>query len=249
MSSASDRYRDSYLGDYGFESVLVGYRRRQVLERLALRQPRVVLEIGCGPELLYQHYREHNGDADAWLVVEPVREWCEQARGAGLPGLRVAEGYFEQVGAQAAAGLPHAPDVVVCSSVLQQVADPAAFLAAIRSTMSASSLLHVNVANERSLHRRLAVAMGLIPATGSLSDRNLSGQQCRNYDPSSLALEVERAGFRVVASGGHSVKPFTHAQMEEIQPSLGPAVIEGLYALGVADPALACEIYVEAVPA
>ena len=203
MSSASERYRESYLGDYGFESVLVAYRRRQVLDRMALRKPRVVLEIGCGPELLYEHYRADFGDVDAWLVVEPVAAWCELARGSDLPGLRVVEGYFEAVGEEIALAMPRAPDMIICSGVLQQVPDAEQFLAAIRLTMSPASLLHASVANELSLHRRLAVAMGLIPTPGTPSKRNQSGQQLRSYQMASFASEMERAGFRIEARGGH----------------------------------------------
>lgn len=246
MERDIERYTEDYLAHYGFEQVLVEYRRRVVLDQLHAVGPSVVLEVGCGSELLYRHYLQHAAAVERWVVIEPARVFCADARQAALPGMTVVEGFLEQSLPAVIDALPRPPDLVICSGVLQEVPLSVEMLNAIRATMDAGSLLHVNVANAASLHRRLALAMGLIPALNTMSERNRMLQQHRVYDPASLAADLEQAGFAIHESGGYLVKPFTHRQMEAIAPALGDAVLDGLFELGRREPALACEIYVNA---
>jgi len=130
--------------------------------------------------------------------------------------------------------------------VLHEVPDPSRVLAGIRLIAGPNTLIHVNVPNAGSLHRRLAQAMGLITSTKELSERNRALTQPRVYDLESITQEVRRAGFSPVETGGYFVKPFTHAQMEQIAQVTSDAMLEGLYRLGQEMPDIASEIYVQA---
>jgi len=246
MERDIERYTEDYLAHYGFEQVLVEYRRRVVLDQMDAVRPSVVLEIGCGSELLYRHYLQHAAAVERWVVIEPARAFCAGARQAALPGMTVVEGFLEQSLPAVIGALPRPPDLVICSGVLQEVPSSLEMLNAIRATMDAGSLLHVNVANAASLHRRLALAMGLIPALDTMSERNIMLQQHRVYDLAALVADMEAAGFFIVGRGGYLVKPFTHKQMEAVAPVLGDAVLDGLFELGRREPELACEIFVNA---
>jgi hypothetical protein len=246
MKRDIERYAEHYLVEYGFERMVVGCRRRVVLDQLVATKPAVVLEIGCGTELQYQHYLRLADPVESWIVVEPSREFSSRAREATLPGMNVVEGFLEESLATVAAALPKAPDLVICSGLLHEVPSSQAMLQAIRVTMDCRSLLHINVPNARSLHRRIAVAMGLIPELSTMSESNLKFQQHRVYDFASLTRDLETAGFAVMQTGGYLVKPFTHRQMEAIAPTLGDDVLEGLFELGKRDPDMACEIFVNA---
>lgn len=246
MKRDIERYTEDYLAHYGFEQVLVEYRRRVVLEQLSMVRPAVVLEIGCGSELLYQHYLRHAAPLERWVVIEPAPAFCASARRAALPGMTVIEGFLEQSRPAVRAALPRPPDLVICSGVLQEVPSSGAMLRAIHATMDGRSRLHVNVANAASLHRRLALAMKLIPTLDAMSERNQLLQQHRVYDFPALVSDLEAAGFAVEERGGYLVKPFTHKQMEAIAPALGDAVLDGLFELGRREPELACEIFVNA---
>lgn len=246
MSRDIERYAENYLDQYGFEQVLVAYRRQVVLDQLMAIKPSVVLEIGCGAELQYQHYLRRSPAIERWVVVEPARAFCIKAREASLPGMTIVEGFLEESLSAVIAALPRPPDLVICSGVLQEVPSSRALLQAMRATMNGHSLLHVNVANAASFHRRLALAMGLIPALDTMSERNKLLQQHRVYDFASLTADLEQAGFAVCQTGGYLVKPFTHQQMEAIAPVLGKAVLDGLFELGKREPDLACEIFVNA---
>lgn len=246
MQRDIQQYAADYLDDYGFEKVLVAYRRQVVLEQLQAAKPQVVLEIGCGAELMYQHYLQQEKPVECWLVIEPAADFCRMAREAALPGMVVKEGFLEDSSVKLQAILPDLPDVVICSGVLQEVPSASAMLNAIHGLMGAHSQLHVNVANAASFHRRLAVAMGLIPTLDTFSERNLKMQQHRVYDMAGLEAELSAAGFDIEERGGYLVKPFTHEQMQAIAPGLGQSVMDGLFELGRREPELACEIFVNA---
>lgn len=239
-------YEAAYRADYAFEATQVDYRQRLLLERLQAIQPSVVVEIGCGSSLLYARYLEHAKPVSHWIVVEPIATFCDAARVARLPRMRVVRGFFEDRVDAVLAQLDRPPDLVIASSVLHEVADSRAFLAAIRRITGRNTVVHVNVPNAASMHRQLAKAMGLISDTTEMSSRNEELLQYRVYTTRSVRAELRRAGLRVTHAGGYFVKPFTHAQMVPVAATVGPRVMDGLYALGKLHPAIASEIYAEA---
>ncbi len=240
------QYQANYFNQYGFEAEMVKYRRKLVMERLAVHKPRTVVEVGCGSELLYQHYAQAAGQVECWIVVEPGQEFYEVAASSGLPDLVAIQAFFEDATRQIRDHLPAPPEMIIISSVLHEVANPHKLINAAKSLMDQRSVLHVNVPNASSFHRLLARSMGLIGDVRQLSARNQHLLQHRVYDTHSLRADIEAAGLRPVAEGGYFVKPFTHAQMERIADQLGDAVLDGLYALGKERPDLASEIYLEA---
>lgn len=243
------QYQENYLGQYGFENVQVAYRRQALLERLHVLQPQVVVEVGCGVELLYEQFHRDQGAVERWIIVEPGESFHAVAAASDLPNLTAIRGFFEEVVEEVRCALPRSPDLVICSSVLHEVPAPGELLAAARRLMGETSILHINVPNANSFHRRLAKSMGLIQAVGAPSERNMHLLQYRVYDRDSLRMDIEAVGLSVVREGGYFVKPFTHAQMEKISPELGQDVLDGLYRLGQEMPDLASEIFVEAQPA
>ena len=64
------------------------------------------------------------------------------------------------------------PDLVICSGVLHEVPNPAEILTAIAMLLGTNAMVHINVPNAQSMHRRLAKAMGLIPDTRQITERN-----------------------------------------------------------------------------
>jgi len=240
------RYTSAYLADYGFESVMVHYRRRLLLERLARYSPETVIEIGCGAELLYSHHVEKAGPVRSWVIVEPGRHFADMARASNLPNLHVIHDFLENAVGQIGHFLPTAPQFIICSSVLHEVPDAGRLLHAIAEVMEEQTLLHVNVPSASSFHRRLAKSMGLVTDLKAMSDRNRQLLQQRVYDRDDLRADLHKAGLDVVEQGGYFIKPFTHRQMENIAEVLGKDVLDGLYELGKEHPEWASEIYAEA---
>lgn len=243
--SWADRYQSAYQADYGFESVIVHYRRQLLLERLERHRPRTVVELGCGAELLYDAWLRRGGYPCHWMIVEPATAFAAGARGANLPNLQVICDFFENAAEDVKQIFAHGPDMVICSSLLHEVPSAAALLRAMREVMGDKSLLHVNVPNAESMHRRLARSMGLIDNAKTMSGRNIALMQHRVYDMQDLKDELMAAHFEVIDEGGYLVKPFTHAQMESITPVIGRAVLDGMYRLGKELPEQASEIFLE----
>lgn len=241
-----DQYQEIYLNQYGFESLMVKYRRKLVMERMLTVKPKVVVEVGCGSELLYQHYLQAVGEVERWVIVEPSSEFYVLAAASGLPNLVAIQGFFEETIQQVKEHLPMPPDIIIMSSMLHEVEFPVELLKTAKGIMDERSVLHVNVPNATSFHRLLAKSMGLISDVKSLSTRNTELMQHRVYDVISLRKDIETAGLVMVENGGYLVKSFTHAQMESISPYIGNDVLDGLYHLGKSLPDLASEIYMEA---
>ncbi len=244
--NTADQYQQAYSSDYGFERTMVRFRRDFLLNKIAELDPLVVVEIGCGSELLYDFWKQRGHEVDCWIITEPATAFADLAKNSGLPNLHVFPDFFENAVDQIIKTLPRQPDFVICSSVLHEVHSPHDLLKTIHQIMGHNSLLHVNVPNSESLHRRLAVAMGLIQSTKALSSRNSQLHQPRVYDMETLKTDTLASGFSIVSEGGYFLKPFTHAQMEGISPILGDAVLEGLFSIGQQFPALASEIFIEA---
>ena len=242
MSKDIKSYADEYINDYGFEAHLVRYRQEKVLSRLLKYQPRTVVEIGCGLTLQAAKLLEAGGSWDKWVIVEPSSKFAQEARNAGLPNLDVVEGFFEEVLDQ----VPGDADMILCSGLLHEVPSSDELLASITGKMSRKTVLHANVPNAGSFHRRLAKAMGLIDDLKSISERNALLQQPRVYDAKALQAQLNAHGLTITESGGYFVKPFTHGQMEQLVPILGQPVLDGLHILGEELPELASEVFCEA---
>ena len=239
-SRSIEAYERAYLAS-DFEPVQVQMRKRMLVALLERQAPRRILEVGCGTESLFGCM----GKFDEFVVVEPGVGFAEKARqdAAGNPRIRVVEDFIETA-APALAGRRF--DLIVVSGLLHEVTDPAAVLKGLHRLCDDRTVVHVNVPNARSLHRLLALEMGLIDALPQLSDRQKTLQQSRTFDMEGLICLSEQCGFRVAEQGSYFIKPFTHRQMADLQAGgfLDDRMIDGLYGLERHLPGLGSEIYV-----
>jgi SAM-dependent methyltransferase len=236
-------YGESYRAEYGFEATMVRVRQDSVLRLLPTGDDLVIAEVGCGTDLLVERASQTHEFA-RWVIVEPNPEFAEAARDRIMHDTRVhvIEAFFEDAAAETRVACGGPADVVICSSVLHEVREPQSLLGVAGQVLAANGQLIVNVPNAQSLHRRLAVAMGLIADPAALTKRNALLGQPRVLDSTTLADLLTIAGFSLEASGGYFVKPFTHDQMADI-PFLDDSIIAGLDRLGGELPDLASEIY------
>jgi 2-polyprenyl-3-methyl-5-hydroxy-6-metoxy-1,4-benzoquinol methylase len=237
-----ERYQRDY-AQLPFEDVQSRYRRRKVSEILSSLNARRILEVGCGTETLCLSFTQF----DVMHIVEPVARFAAAARAAtaGRPGVQVHEGTLEETVPALRAGRF---DCIVLSSLLHEVEQPRELLRAIADLCGAATVLHVNVPNARSLHRRLGVQLGLL---GSVHDRTATQQRMQqqaSFDADSLSALVTEAGFETFASGAYFLKPFAHAQMAELlgQGVISERLLEALYTLGEQLPEHASELWVNA---
>lgn len=239
-------YQEFYLKEYGFEAEMVAARQRVILEELAWAKPRRVLEIGCGPVLLYDRACRKKIPIHEWVMVDPCEAFTKKVRRKNIP-LLILSGFFEKEIDKIQAIVPQGFDFVICSGMLNEVRHPARFLRRVKKVLAKNGVLHINVPNAGSLHRRLGVAAGLIKRPHQIGRRNRQLMQYHVFSEESLRKVVRQGGFKIKSSGGYFMKPFSHAQMQAIGPKvLTRRVLEGLWQLGRQYPELATEIYVNA---
>lgn len=169
-----------------------------------------VLEMGYGTGLTTRVLRER-GVATEVLEGSPL---LAQTARAAHPGIVVHQELFEA----------HAPgpvyDAVLALHVLEHVDHPRALLEHVRGWLRPGGRLVAAVPNAESLHRRLAVRMGLQPKLDSLSARDgLVGHQ-RVYTLAGLRADVEAAGLRVVDELGWFLKTLPNSMMLDFDPAL-----------------------------
>lgn len=238
-SDYSARYIEQY-AEAGFETILVGIRREQVLSFLRRSRARRVLEVGCGLEPLFLFW----SDFDAMTIVEPSEEFVAAARerAAGDARIDVRAAYLEDVTGELAA---RRHDAVVVSSLLHEVPDPARLLASVRALCGPETDVHFNVPNVRSFHRLLALEMGLISDVFEQSETEKRFHRHTRFDAERLGRMLTAGGFRIVESGTYFVKPFTHAQMEALLRSgtVDMRLIDGLQRMTRYLPDMGCELF------
>jgi len=244
-------YEREYMKDYGFEKVMV-YARQKYLESFIRNiRPKRVLEVGCGLDLLLP--RLHGEHFERWVIVEPSTAFVSNARKqlSSFPFVEVIQGLIEEVAKE----VPDQDkfDMCIISGLLHEVEEPRLILRSIAALLLANGILHVNVPNAKSMHRQLALKMGIIGSLYDMSERNRKLQQYRVFDMDSLVGLVEECGYEVKEKGGYFVKPFSHSQMEKVMSTLEEdgatdKIIDALWEFGVEHPDIASEIYVNAIP-
>ncbi|UGS33765.1 class I SAM-dependent methyltransferase [Capillimicrobium parvum] len=184
-----------------------------------------VLEMGYGTGLTT---RELLARGLGLEVLEGSPELARRAR-AAHPALPVHEGLFEQF-------VPERPfDAVLALHVLEHVDGPRALLRHAAGWLRPGGRLVVAVPNAESLHRRLAVRMGLQEHLDSLSARDGLVGHRRVYSLARLGDDVRAAGLRVVDEFGWFLKVLPNSMMlgfdepllralfgisEELEPSM-----------------------------
>lgn len=249
--SSQHRDLDSYQAFYtapSFEPVQAALRKRIILSHLGTWQSRTILEVGCGMAPIFVEYQ----DFDALTVVEPGASFAEHARKLAVNDHRID--IIEALLEDAAKVLPLREkkfDTILVAGLLHELADPASLMRALLPLCTPETRLHVSVANARSLHRLLALEMGLISTIRERSERQIAQQQHFTFDMNDLVNLCQSAGYSVVEQGSYFIKPFSHAQMKQLMDSgfMNENMLDGLMKLERHLPGMGSEIYANLKPA
>ena len=134
-------------------------------------------------------------------------------------------------------------DHIVLGHVLEHVEDPVSLLRRVREWVSASGVVLACVPNARSIHRQLAVLMGLLETEYSLNDTDRHHGHRRVYNAETLRNDFLHAGFAIEVFGGYWLKPLSNAQIEA---TWTPEMVKAAMQVGERYPDIAAEIYVVA---
>jgi 2-polyprenyl-3-methyl-5-hydroxy-6-metoxy-1,4-benzoquinol methylase len=111
-------------------------------------------------------------------------------------------------------------DFILATHVLEHVNEPVKLLKKMSGWLSPQGKIIIIVPNKESLHRQIAVLMGLIPSLDTLSERdNLVGHQ-RVYSLDTLENDVKAAGLSVVDKTGFFLKTLPNSMMLDFKPQM-----------------------------
>jgi 2-polyprenyl-3-methyl-5-hydroxy-6-metoxy-1,4-benzoquinol methylase len=198
---AQDYHANAALPDIHIENLCQEYFIRWLLKQVP-RGGRV-LELGYGDGLVTAAL----AGVDCRLtLVEGAKALVDRAR-VQHPQVTTAHALFEEF--QPASAF----DLVVASHVLEHVDDPRAVLRRMASWLAGSGKIVVVVPNRNSLHRQLAVLMGLQPQLDTLSKRDLMVGHQRVYSLDGLLRDVAAAGLKCDEVRGFFLKVLPNSMM------------------------------------
>ncbi len=120
-------------------------------------------------------------------------------------------------------------DTIVMEHILEHVDDPVALLGRVAHWLSPGGILWAGVPNALSIHRLVAVKMGLLAVPWELNARDIAQGHRRVYTPELFRRDIEMSGLTVERIGGVYFKPVSTKQ---IQNTWTDAMIQGFYELG-----------------
>jgi 2-polyprenyl-3-methyl-5-hydroxy-6-metoxy-1,4-benzoquinol methylase len=192
-----------------------------------------VLDLGCSTGTTAEAIVDVVASLD---MVDGSEHYVEIARSrVGRPKVRLYHALIEEYRPD------RLYDHVICSHILEHVADPVAILRLIKTWLAPGGRIWGYVPNARSIHRRVGVAIGAAQSIYELSERDHMIGHRRVYDPDTFSGDIRAAGLAHGSLGGFLLKPFPSSIMEGIDERL----IRGLLAVGADVPELASDIYYE----
>jgi 2-polyprenyl-3-methyl-5-hydroxy-6-metoxy-1,4-benzoquinol methylase len=218
---ALDAYADTYylnpdIDDIDIEEL--GQQRSLGRTIEVLGDARRVLEMGYGTGMMTAELLRRGIPIE---VVEGAPKLVSAAREThGDDGLVVHEALFEEF-------VPEEPyDAVLALHIAEHVDDPVALFRLAHDWLAPGGAIVVIVPNAESLHRRLAVRMGIQEHLDDLSPRDhLVGHQ-RVYDLARLRADLSAAGFEPQQDFGYQLKVVNNAMMADWPQELVGALID-----------------------
>lgn len=131
-------------------------------------------------------------------------------------------------------------DVIIMEHILEHVDNPIELLRRVSGWLSDFGRIIVGVPNGNSIHRLVAVKMGLLSSPCELNERDHKLGHRRVYVRETLECDLFEAGLEVETIGGVYFKPLSNAQIEA---NWDESMINGFYELGKDFPDLAAELY------
>jgi SAM-dependent methyltransferase len=205
---AADYHTNESIPDIHIENLCQEYFIEWLLQQIAAGSR--MLELGYGDGIVTAALAKSGCEL---TVLEGSATLVDRARRAH-PTVNCVHSLFEDFRSD------RAYDVILASHVLEHVDDPQAILRLISSWLSETGKIIIVVPNRNSLHRQLAVVMGLQPELDTLSKRDLMVGHQRVYSLQILENDIRSAGLMPVDSAGFFLKVLPNSMMLEYSREL-----------------------------
>lgn len=154
-----------------------------------------------------------------YVIVEGSPVNCDIIK-KRLPTVDVIEGYWEEFEPSAKFS-----DIILFET-LEHYSEPVSLLARCRGWLSPGGRILVSVPNGNSLHRQVAVRMGMQSTAIEVNANDVSQGHLRNYSRETLEQDILSAGLKVIHSQGLYLKLVPNAMMLEWNEQLLRAINE-----------------------
>jgi len=178
-----------------------------------------ILEMGSGDDRWTKRIIEHFGHSH---LVDGSRTLIDQAKEKYGARLTAYHSLFEEL------KLQKTFDTILASMVLEHVERPSKVLATASGWLKPEGRLIAIVPNAGSLHRRLAVVMGLQRTADELGPSDIRLGHRWVFTSPRIEAEIAEAGLKIVRKRGWLTKPLPQAMMTEFSDAL----LKGLMLLG-----------------
>ena len=175
-----------------------------------------ILEMGFGDGITCAFFSRRHKD---YSVLEGS-DFLIRSASTKFPSVKFIHGLFEEF--QPAQKFRK----ILALHVLEHVDDPSALLKQMRGWLDSNGQILVIVPNSESLHRRLALLMGLQDRLDSLSKRDLLVGHQRVFDLLTLRAVLNEAGYNCEIERGFGVKTLPNSMMLNFPESLHKAHYE-----------------------
>lgn len=191
----------------------------ELIDRLGGSSSALFLGLGEGGllEMMADRFaRSVAVEASATLVSDATKRFSH------VPSLTVVRALFETY------ELPPGQEVhwLLGNHVLEHLDDPVQLLRRSHRWLAPDGRAVFTVPNATSLHRRIGVAMSLLPDVHALSPQDERVGHKRVYDLASLKADLAHGGYEVLETGGFNVKLVSQAQMRDWPPELHDAIYQ-----------------------
>lgn len=193
-----------------------------------------LLELGYGEGTVSKDFELPN--LKSRVILEGSSRLAQKARLELGQKAEVIEILFENYDTQ------NKFDLILATNILEHVSNPLQILNRIYDWLSDTGKCVITVPNSESIHRRLAVAIGLQANTKVLSERDQIVGHLRVYDLATLTEEIRQANLMIVKQEGLDIK-FLNNSLQKLLPveiSIGLQKIAGDFPIE-----LAANLYLE----
>lgn len=184
----------------------------------ALKGPKV-LEMGFGDNYWTAHIIKTFGHA---YIVDASESLLEKAKEIYKDKVTAYVSLFETFESK------EKFDTVLATFVLDHVADHMAVLRQARTWLAEDGVLIIMVPHALSLHRRLAVYMGMQKEEADLGETDIALVHRRVFTIERLERDLAALGYKVVEKGGMLSKALPQGMMTEFSDEM----LKGLVELG-----------------
>ena len=183
-----------------------------------LRGPKV-LELGCGDGDWTPRMIEIFGHS---YVLDASSKLLAHVEAANQGKVTLFNSLFEEF--TPPDGLKF--NSVVATHVLEHVDDPVRVLQRCREWLAPGGVVLIIVPNANSIHRQLAVMMGIQKTIYDFSPRDLEIGHQRIYDVPKMHADIARAGFEIIFERGLFLKVLPNGMMTEFPDALLKALVD-----------------------